>query len=81
MSTETGELLGMVTSHVKDANMSCTFPHVNFSIPADLLHKLVSSVRRGVVENTLQTLVSVDMKNIWQLEKNFGDKPRITSKL
>lgn len=81
VSTETGELLGMVTSHVKVANMSCTFPHVNFSIPADLLHKLVSSVKRGTVENTLQALVSDDLKNIWQLEKNLGDKPHITSKL
>ena len=81
VSAETGELLGMVTSHVKDANMSCTFPHVNFSIPADLLYQLVSSVKDGTIENTLQALVSNDLKNVWQLEKNLSDKPQIISKL
>ena len=54
---------------------------MNFSIPADLLYQLVSSVKDGTIENTLQALVSNDLKNVWQLEKNLSDKPQIISKL
>ena len=79
VSMETGELLGMVTSHTKDADLSSTFPHVNFSIPADLLYKLVSAVENGNVEEILQGLISDCVKSVWQLKKI--DKPQITSKL
>ena len=81
VSMETGELLGMVTSQTKDENMSSAFPHVNFSIPADLLYKLISAVRNQTVEDTLHTLVSDYIKNIWQLKNIANEKPQITSKL
>ncbi|KAL9959031.1 hypothetical protein ACROYT_G036112 [Oculina patagonica] len=81
VSMETGELLGMVTSHTKDANLSSSFPHINFSIPADLLYKLVSAVKSGDVEDTLKGLVSNHMKNVWQLKETVNEKPHITSKL
>ena len=53
VSMETG-----ITSHTKDSNLSSRFPHVNFSIPADLLYKLVSAYKNGVIEDTVQRLVS-----------------------
>lgn len=81
VSMETGELLGMVTSHTKDANLSSSFPHINFSIPADLLYKLVSAVKSGAVEHTMQGLVSEYMKSVWQLKKTVNEKLHITSKL
>ncbi|XP_078345321.1 peroxisomal leader peptide-processing protease-like [Oculina patagonica] len=81
VSMETGELLGMVTSHTKDANLSSSFPHINFSIPADLLYKLVSAVNSEDVKDTLQGLVSDHIKNVWQLKKTVKEKPHITSKL
>ena len=81
VSMETGELLGMVTSHTKDANLSSTFPHINFSIPADLLYKLVLAYRSGTVEDTLQGLVSDGVESIWQLKKTVNEKPHTTSKL
>ncbi|KAL9959024.1 hypothetical protein ACROYT_G036105 [Oculina patagonica] len=84
VSMETGELLGMVTrvtSHIKDANLSSSFPHINFSIPANLLYKLVSAVKRRDVEDTLRGLVSDHMKSVWQLKKTVKEKPHITSKL
>ncbi|KAL9959039.1 hypothetical protein ACROYT_G036120 [Oculina patagonica] len=81
VSMETGELLGMVTSHTKDANLSSSFPHINFSIPTDLLYKLVSAVKSGDVKDTLQSLVSDHMKSVWQLKKTVKEKPHITSKL
>ena len=71
----------MVTSQTKDANMSSAFPHVNFSIPADLLYKLISAVRNRTVEDTLHTLVSDHIKNIWQLKNIANEKPQNTSKL
>ena len=79
VSMETGELLGMVTCHTNDANLSSTFPRVNFSIPSDLLYKLVSAVTNGTFEETLQGLVSDQMDSIWQLRKT--EKSNITSKL
>ena len=58
VSMVTGELLGMVTSNTKDVNMASAFPHVNFSIPADLLHKLVVAIKNGrSVGEDLKTLV------------------------
>ncbi|XP_078344468.1 peroxisomal leader peptide-processing protease-like [Oculina patagonica] len=81
VSMETGELLGMVTSHTKDANLSSSFPHINFSIPADLLYKLVSAVKSEDIEDTLQGLVSDHMKNVWQLKETVKEKPHITSRL
>ena len=80
VSMETGELLGMVTSHTKDVDMSSAFPHVNFSIPAELLCKLVLSVKSSVIEDDLQTLVSDRTESIWKL-KGINESPQITSKL
>jgi len=81
VSMVTGELLGMVTSHTKDANMSSAFPHVNFSIPSDLLCKLVLAVKHGNVKNGLQALVSDHVENIWKLKRTVCESPLITSKL
>ena len=81
VSMVTGELLGMVTSHTKDANMSSAFPHVNFSIPSDLLCKLVLAVKHGNVKNGLQSLVSDHVENIWKLKRTVCESPLITSKL
>lgn len=81
VSMETGELLGMVTSHTKDANLSSSFPHVNFSIPVDLLCKLVSAIKSGRVENGLRVLVSDHTGSIWKLESSVQKNPQITSKL
>lgn len=81
VSMETGELLGMVTSHTKDSNQSSTFPHVNFSIPTDLLYKLVSAVKNGAIEDTVQRLVSDRLASVWQLKNTVNEKPHITSKL
>ena len=83
VSMETGELLGMITSHTKDSNVSSSFPHVNFSIPADLLYKLVSAYKNGVIEDTVQRLVSGRLASVWQLKNtvNENEKPHLTSKL
>lgn len=81
VSIETGELLGMITSHTKDANLSSSFPHVNFSIPTDLLYKLVSAVKNGAIDDTLQHLVSDRLASVWQLKNTVNEKPHITSKL
>ena len=81
VSMETGELLGMITSHTKDTNLSSSFPHVNFSIPTDLLYKLVSAVKSGAIEDTVQRLVSGRLASVWQLKNTVNEKPHITSKL
>ena len=81
VSMVTGELVGMVTSHTKDANLSSSFPHVNFSIPVDLLCKLVSAIKSGGVEEGLRALVSDHMESIWKLESTVRKSPQITSKL
>ena len=78
---ETGELLGMITSHTKDSNLSSSFPHVNFSIPTDLLYKLVSAVKNGAIDDTVQRLVSDRLASVWQLKNTVNEKPHITSKL
>lgn len=41
ISRHTGQLLGMVTCNIKDGNSSSSFPHVNFSIPVNMIHKLI----------------------------------------
>ena len=81
VSMETGELLGMITSHTKDSNLSSSFPHVNFSIPTDLLYKLVSAYKNGVIEDTVQHLVSGRLASVWQLKNTVNEKPHFTSKL
>ena len=81
VSMETGELLGMITSHTKDSNLSSSFPHVNFSIPTDLLYKLVSAFKNGVIEDTVQQLVSGRLASVWQLKNTVNEKPHFTSKL
>ena len=81
VSMETGELLGMITSHTKDSNLSSSFPHVNFSIPTVLLYKLVSAFKNGVIEDTVQRLVSGRLASVWQLKNTVNEKPHFTSKL
>ena len=81
VSIETGELLGMITSHTKDSNLSSSFPHVNFSIPTDLLYKLVSAFKNGVIEDTVRRLVSGRLASVWQLKNTVNEKPQFTSKL
>ena len=82
VSMVTGELLGMVTSNTKDVNMASAFPHVNFSIPADLLHKLVVAIKNGrSVGEDLKTLVSDSAASIWKLNSIEHENPNIISKL
>ena len=82
VSMVTGELLGMVTSNTKDVNMASAFPHVNFSIPADLLHKLVVAIKNGrSVGEDLKTLVSDSAASIWKLHSTEHENPNIISKL
>ena len=81
VSVVTGELLGMVTSHTKDANLSSAFPHVNFSIPANLLYKLVFAVKSGNIQDGLQAFDSDLMESIWKLKNIVYESPQITSKL
>ena len=82
VSMVTGELLGMVTSNTKDVNMASAFPHVNFSIPTDLLHKLVVAIKNGSsVEEDLKTLVSDSAASIWKLNSIEHENPNIISKL
>ena len=81
VSMVTGELLGMVISHTKDANLTSSFPHVNFSIPVDLLCKLVSAIKSGGIENGLRALVSDHVGSVWKLESSVQKSPQITSKL
>ena len=81
VSMETGELLGMITSHTKDSNLSSSFPHVNFSIPTDLLYKLVSAVKNGAIDDTVQRLVTDRLASVWQLKNTVNEKPHINSKL
>ena len=81
VSMETGELLGMITSHTKDSNLSSSFPHVNFSIPSVLLYKLVAAFKKGGIEDAVQSLVSGRLASVWQLKNTVNEKPHFTSKL
>ena len=81
VSMATGELLGMVTSHAKDVNLMATFPHVNFSIPADFLCKLVSLVKDGLIDHGFCTMATDRFKSIWRLKSPDSDIPQISSKL
>ena len=81
VSMATGELLGMVTSHTKDVNLMATFPHVNFSIPADFLCKLVSLVKDGLIDQGYCTMVTDRFKSIWRLKSPETDISHISSKL
>ena len=81
VSMETGELLGMITSHTKDSNLSSSFPHVNFSIPSDLLYKLITAIKKGVIEDTMQSLASGRLASVWQLKNTVNEEPHFSSKL
>ena len=81
VSMATGDLLGMVTSHTKNADLTSAFPHVNFSIPVDLLNKLVSLIKSGLIEDGMQALVSDHVESIWKLKSSSRGSPQISSKL
>ena len=81
VSSETGKLLGMITSHVRDSELISTFPHISFSIPYTLLHKLVLAIKSNSIEECMMSLVSNQMKNIWQLRSSIDEHNRVASKL
>jgi len=80
ISKHSGQLLGMVTCNIKDGNSSTSFPHVNFSIPVNVIDKLVElsmcddGVRRS---RELSNLISGSEK-VWCLDTK---QPAIKSKL
>lgn len=81
VSKVTGELLGMVTSHTKEAHLLSSFPHVNYSIPAGLIHKVVSAVQSDRLEDGLPDLFSDQMESIWKLKSTVHQCPSLKSKL
>lgn len=78
VSSDTGELLGMVTCNTRDANSSSSFPHINFSIPSNLILRLtalslsVAKTRRVY----LMDLVS-SVEDAWHLNSNRNSKSKL----
>ncbi|XP_032232897.2 peroxisomal leader peptide-processing protease-like [Nematostella vectensis] len=78
VSMETGELLGMVTSNTKDANSKLTFPNINYSLPVNLIMRLIKHALSGQQDlDEKNKLLSQRMRGIWQLHQARGS----TSKL
>ena len=70
ISGNTGELLGIVTSNVRDAHNSTSFPHVNFSIPGTLVEQIISLVKMGNAGSGLESVISQRVAEIWNLQRN-----------
>ena len=62
-----GELLGIITSNIRDASNSTSFPHINFSIPTSLVMQIITMAMRSNIQYAREALISQDISDIWGL--------------
>ncbi|AWP13932.1 putative peroxisomal leader peptide-processing protease [Scophthalmus maximus] len=65
----TGELLGIVVSNTKDLAAKVTYPHLNFSIPATVFHRLLQRFHQTEDLNVFRMLDATDKeRRVWRLQ-------------
>ncbi|XP_056326725.1 peroxisomal leader peptide-processing protease [Danio aesculapii] len=68
--SDTGELLGIVSSNTRDYAAKVTYPHLNFSIPVTLLEPLLRRFAQtgdAAVFNVLDS-AEEDVRKVWRLQ-------------
>nr|XP_033799736.1 peroxisomal leader peptide-processing protease isoform X4 [Geotrypetes seraphini] len=71
ISTHTGELLGIVASNTRDSSIGATYPHLNFSVPINVLEP---ALRQYLQSQDLQAFQHLNQANsavaaAWRLQK------------
>ncbi|XP_042358410.1 peroxisomal leader peptide-processing protease [Plectropomus leopardus] len=68
--TQTGELLGIVSSNTRDLAAKVTYPHLNFSIPVTIFQKLLQQFHQSRDVNVFRELDNTDkeVSTVWRLQ-------------
>ncbi|XP_043838015.1 peroxisomal leader peptide-processing protease isoform X2 [Dromiciops gliroides] len=76
--TDSGELLGIVTSNTRDNSTGATYPHLNFSIPMAVLEPALDQYRRTGALQLLRELdrPSEQVRVVWRLQRVQAEPPR-----
>ncbi|KAG7216297.1 hypothetical protein INR49_021701, partial [Caranx melampygus] len=66
----TGELLGIVSSNTRDLAAKVTYPHLNFSIPVTVFHRLLQRYEQTKDVNVFRVLNTTEkeVKRVWRLQ-------------
>ncbi|XP_026211218.1 peroxisomal leader peptide-processing protease isoform X2 [Anabas testudineus] len=65
-----GELLGIVSSNTRDLAAKVTYPHLNFSIPVTVFHRLLQNFEKTKDVNVFRVLNTTEqeVKRVWRLQ-------------
>ncbi|XP_029031677.1 peroxisomal leader peptide-processing protease [Betta splendens] len=68
--TRTGELLGIVSSNARDLAAKVTYPHLNFSIPVTVFHRLLQRFQRTKDVKVFRELDTTEkaVRRVWRLQ-------------
>ncbi|XP_034754495.1 peroxisomal leader peptide-processing protease isoform X2 [Etheostoma cragini] len=68
--TSSGELLGIVSSNTRDLAAKVTYPHLNFSIPVTVFHRLLQLFHQTRDANVFRVLdtTETEVSTVWRLQ-------------
>lgn len=66
----TGELLGIVSSNTRDMTSNVTYPHLNFSIPVTVFHRLLEQFHQTRDVGVFRELDTTEkeVRGVWRLQ-------------